>query len=135
MAIEFVREDELDPNTLESITAIIKDKRVLVEGKNVGRMLPGQVVKRVIERISVDFNIYDHTCLHTIFSVRPCGKDPNPNKTNAKYCHYDQVHKDYIYQDSWVDFIVKLFEMHRLTKEKIRQAFNAGEKWDINIYC
>ena len=135
LAIEFVREDELDPDTLESITAIIKDKRVVVEAKNVDGVLPGQVVTKVRERIDVDFVMHDHTCLRTIFSIRPRGKDPEPNKTNVNYCVYDQTHKDYIYQDSWVDFIVKLFEMHRLTKEKIRQAFNADEKWDINIYC
>ena len=47
LAIEFVREDELDPDTLASITAIIKDKRILLEAKNVGRMLPGQVIKKL----------------------------------------------------------------------------------------
>ena len=134
LAIEFVREDELDPDTLDSITAIIKDKPT--EAKNVGKLLAGKVLEKVIERTAnINFNHYDHRCFYTIFSVRPPGKDPNPNKTNIKYCHYDEIHKDYIYQDSWVDFIVKLFEVHRVTKEKIRQAYKADEKWDINKYC
>ena len=42
--------------------------------------------------------------------------------------------KNYAYQESWVDFIVKLFEMHRLTIEKIRLAYKTGEKWSINEY-
>ena len=134
LAIEFVREDELDPDTLESITAIIKDKRVVVEAKNVDGILPGQVVTKVRERIDVDFVMHDHTCLRTIFSIRPREKDPEPNKTNVNYCVYDQTHKDYVYQDIWVDFIVKLYEKYGLTKEKIRQAHNVGEKWDINKY-
>ena len=137
MAIEFVRWDELDSGDKElykKLEVLIKDKRVLVEGKNVGSMLPGQVVEKVLERINVDFKIYDHTCLHTIFSVRPPGNDPNPDKTNTEYCHYDFANNNYAYQDSWVDFIVKLYEKYGLTKEKIRQAYNAGEKWDINKY-
>ncbi len=135
LAIEFVREDELDTDTLESITAIIKNKRVVVEVKNVDGILPGQVVTKVRERINVDFVMHDHTCLRTIFSIRPRGKDPEPNKTNVNYCVYDKTHRDYIYQEIWVDFIVKLFEVHRLTIEEIRRAYNAGEKWDINQYC
>ena len=138
IAVEFVRWDELDSADREmyqKIVTIIKDKQVVFEAKNVGKLRAKEVIKKVHENNLHNFNQYDHMCLYTIFSVRPRRKDPNPNKTNAKYCHYDQVHKDYIYQDSWVDFIVKLFEMHRLTKEKIRQAFNAGEKWDINQYC
>ena len=134
LAIEFVREDEFDPGTLESITAIIKDRNISVEAKNVGRLLPGQVLKKVKEKIQIDFNFHDHKYLYTIFSVRPPGNDPNPDKTNTEYCHYDFANNNYAYQDSWVDFIVKLYEKYGLTKEKIRQAYNADEKWDINKY-
>lgn len=134
LAIEFVREDELNPDMLESITAIIKDKRVIVEAKNVDGCLPGQVVKEVRERSDTDFVMHDHTCLRTIFSIRPRGKDPDPNKTKKEYCVYDQTHKDYIYTNSWVDLIVTLYGKYGLTKEKIRQAYNADEKWDINKY-
>ncbi len=135
LAIEFVPADELALDTRQHITAIIKDKKVSVEGKNVGRLLPGQVVKKVGERIPCSFKQYDHQCLYTILSVRPSGRDPNPGETNTKYCHYDYANKNYVYQDSWVDFIVKLFQVHHLTKEKIRSAYKAGEKWDINQYC
>ena len=37
--------------------------------------------------------------------------------------------------ESWVDFIVKLFEVHPRMKNKIRRAYKAGEKWDISQYC
>ena len=136
LAVEFIRADELDPDTLQHITAIIKDKKMSVEGKNVGRLLPGQVIKRVEERIRHSFKQYDHQSLYTIFSVRPPkNKDPNPNETNTKYCHYDFANENYAYQESWVDFIVKLFEVHRLTIEQIRHAYKNGKKWDINKYC
>ncbi len=137
IAIEFVRWDELDSADREmyqKIVTIIKDKRVVVEAKNVGKLRPKEVIKRVNENILHNFNQYYHMCLYTVFTVRPRGGDPNPNETNTKYCHYDEVHSDYIYQDSWVDFIVKLFEVHRVTKENIRQAYKTDEKWDINKF-
>ena len=133
LAVEFGRADEPDPE--QHIRAIIKDKRVVVEAKNVGKLRAGKVVEKVKEQTRLNFNQYDHKCLYTIFDVRPPGSAPNADETNTEYCHYDEVHKDYIYQESWVDFIVKLFEVHRLTKEEIRLAYKAGEKWDINQYC
>ena len=138
LAIEFVRWNELDLTDKEiyqRIATLIKDRKVPVEAKNVGRFLPGQVAKKVSERIRRNFNQYDHRCLYTIFSVRPPGRDPNPDETNTKYCHYDFANENYAYQESWVNFIVKLFEVHRLTKEKIRDAYKVDEKWDINHYC
>ena len=135
LAVEFVHADELDPDTLQHIRTIIKDKRVVIEARNVGKLRAGKVVEKVKEQTRLNFNQYDHKCLYIIFDVRPPGNAPNPDETNTEYCHYDQVHKDYIYQDSWVDFIVKLFEVHRLTKEEIRIAYKAGEKWDIDKYC
>ena len=135
LAVRFVREDELDPETFEQITAIIKDKRVLVEAKNAGKLLPGKVVEKVKETTPLEFNLHHHRYLYTIFSVRPPGKDPNPENTNTQYCHYDSVNKNYVYQESWVEFIVKIFEVYRLTIEEIHQAYKIDEKWDINKYC
>ena len=138
LAIDFVRWDKLDSKEKEiyqQITTLIKEQKVPVEGKNVGRLLPSKVVKKVKEVTRLDFSLYDHKCLYIVFSVRPPGRYPNPDETNAKYCHYDEVHTDYVYQECWVDFIVKLFEVYRLTREQIRCAYKAGDKWDINKYC
>ena len=137
LAIEFVSWNELDSADKEiyqQITTLIKDRKVSIEGKNVGRFLPGKVVKKVRERIVPNFSQYDHQTLYTIFSIRPSGNDPDPYITNTKYCHYDFANRNYVYQESWVDFIVKLFEVHRLTKEEIRRACQEGEKWDISKY-
>ena len=138
LAVEFVRWDALDPKDRErylKITAIIKDKRVVVEAINSGLLKPREVMRRVKKGTQVDFKQHHHTWLYTIFSVRPPGKDPNPENANTEYCHYDCAHKDYLYQESWVEFIVKLFEVHCLTIEEIRHACKEGEKWDINQYC
>ena len=131
LAVDFSRADEPDSATLRAIT---KDKPVVTEAKNAGQLKPGKVVEKVEEKTRVDFKQHDHTCLYTIFSVRPTGSDPNPHVTNTEYCHYDETHNDYVYQESWVDFIVKLFEVHRRTKKEIRRACQEGEKWNISKY-
>ena len=138
MAIEFVGWDKLDSvdkERYQQTPTLVKDRRIPTEAKNVGRFLPKQVVKKVRERIRRSFVYHDHQALYTIFSVRPPGKDPNPDRTNTKYCHYDFANKKYVYQESWVDFIVKLFEVYHLTIKEIRRAYKAGEKWDISQYC
>ena len=94
LAMEFVRADELDREVVQQLTAIIKDKRVLVEAKNVGKFRVSKIVEKVKETTRLGFNQYHHMCLYTIFSVRPPGKSPNPDCTNTEYCHYDKVHKD-----------------------------------------
>ncbi len=137
IAIDFVRWDELDSASKEryqQIVTLIKDRKEWNEGKNVGRLLPGKVVEKVKAMTHLNFNFHHHRYIYTIFSVRPPGRDPNPGETNTKYCHYDFANENYAYQESWVDFIVKLFEVYRLTIEEIHLAYKIGEKWDINQY-
>ena len=137
LAIEFVRWDELNLNaseTYQHITAIIKDKRVVREAKNVGRLKAGEVMNRVKNQTRVGFNQTHHTWLVNLFSVRPPGNAPNPECTNTEYCHYDFANQNYVYEERWVNFIVELFEVFGFTIEKIHQAYKNGEKWDIRQY-
>lgn len=137
LSIEFIKWDELnssDRDMYQKLEVLIKEKRVPIEAKNVGRMLPGRVVNIVNEKVNVDFKMYDHSCLYTIFSVRPPNADLYPDNTNTEYCHYDFANKNYVYLETWVDFIVKLFEVHSITIKQIRQAYQKKEKWDINQY-
>ena len=137
LAVEFVRWSELDPSdkdTYQHIASIIKDRRVVVEAKNVDTMLPSKVVEKVKQTGLQNFSVYDHTCLYTVFSIRPPKKATTPDSTNTVYCIYDAVHKDYSYKESWVAFIVKLFEKHGLTINQIRRAYNECKKWNIDKY-
>ncbi len=136
LAVEFVRWNELDSldkEKYQKLEILVKDK--LIEGKNVGKMLPGRVVEAVNKKIDLEFKMHDHICLHTIFSVRPSKNDPVPERTNSKFCHYDDANNKYVYLESWVDFIVNLFNEHSLTIKQIRKAHAKKEKWDINEFC
>jgi len=48
-----------------------------------------------------------HTQMWKKHKVRPSSKDEDPKKCETQYCQYDELHKDYIYTDEWVDLLVK----------------------------
>jgi hypothetical protein len=137
-AIEFVRWDllsEEDRQAYDQIATIIKDKTVRVEAANVGRLKPSKVVEQVnnslVER-QISMNI--HTALWQIFNIRPASGADDPFDTNTDFCHYDEPLGDYLYQESWVEFLVNLIQSERFTFEDILQMQRSGNKLDIKEY-
>jgi len=127
LAVEFVNwsslseEDNVDYNKL---LAIIKDKTVIKEGVNSGKLKAGNIVHAIKEDMH-DFSHYDHQCLYTIFSIRPTGaaKEDDPFNTNTEYCHYDEAHDDYLYQEQWLEFIKLGIVNEILTKDFLKIQF------------
>jgi hypothetical protein len=134
-AVEFVRWDELsqeDREAYEKITTIIKDKKVTVEAANVGRLKPGDVVDRVREALpEIGFSMHTHTCLHRLLKIRPPSNSDDPFETNTDFCHYDEAHGDYVYQDSWPEFIIAILQSGRTAVEDIHAAYREKENWDL----
>ncbi|MCC5923122.1 MAG: DUF3644 domain-containing protein [Crocinitomicaceae bacterium] len=138
LAIEFVNWNNLSEEDRENynrLQAIIKDKTVVKEGINPGRIKPGEIVERV-RVVLPDFSHYDHKCLFQIFSVRPSGaeKEIDSFNTNTDYCHYDEAHDDYLYQEEWADFIIKNIQSNRISKEFWKSNFNNGARLNIKDY-
>ena len=96
-------------------------------------MKAGDVVKKISKNTSIkNFNHYDHKCLYFLFSIRPISEEKlDEFKTNIKYCHYDEVHGDYVYQESWPKFIVNLINNNLLTKAQWGLKFKAKDKLNI----
>jgi hypothetical protein len=138
LAVEYVKWDELDEedkNAYEKVTTIIKDKKVRVEGTNVGKLRPGQVLIRVNNVLGDRFlNFYYNTCLCKLFSIRPGSNADDPFDTNTDYCHYDEAHNDYMYQESWPDFIIHIFQSDKVTKDQIQAACKNNEQWRVNNF-
>lgn len=138
LAVEFVNwsslseEDNVDYNKL---LAIIKDKTVIKEGVNSGKMKAGDVVEAV-KVVLNDFSHYDHKCLYTIFSIRPTGasKEEDPFNTNTKYCHYDEAHDDFLYQDFWSEFIISNIQNGKLSKDIWKTHFNQDVRLEIETF-
>jgi hypothetical protein len=138
LAVEFVNWSSLsteDQGNYNKLQAIIKDKTVVKEGINPGKIKAGIVVTSV-KKILPDFSHYDHKCLYTIFSIRPIGKEKenDPFNTNTVYCHYDEAHDDYLYQDCWVDLIIKKIENGELSKEIWKQHFKKKSILEIKEF-
>jgi hypothetical protein len=139
LAIEFVRWDSLseeDKASYEKITTIIKDKVIQKEVINPGRLKPGEVIAKVNDRVAIGINHFDHKCLYFIFSIRPTKIDANtdPFETNTKYCHYDEVHDDYVFQDSWIEFLVGNISSGRLNRIVWKEHFDNKIKLRIEDY-
>ncbi len=136
-AIEFVKLSELsdaDKLLYEQISVIIKDKKVKVEGINIGKLKPSEVVEKVNQKLNNTLKMHLHTCLHKVFSIRPSSGAVDPFDTNPEYCHYDEAHNDYVYQEAWVDFIVHIIQSGRLSFEQIRDMAKRQEKLDISVF-
>lgn len=134
-AVEFVKWDELSESDREAynkITALIKDKKVFIEGANVKKIKPGIVKDRVNEQIApLKITQATHNALWKIFNIRPPTKSDNPFETNSNYCLYDETHNDYVYKEAWVSFIVHLFQSGLITIDQINTY--ARNKVTLNI--
>ncbi len=139
LAIEFVNWSLLnneDRENYEKLSAIIKDKVVTKEVANPGKLKPGEVKNLVNGKITIKINHYDLKCLYYMFSIRPTRNDDNADKfnTNTNYCHYDEVHNDYVYQTDWVEFLIENISTQKLTKEIWVKNYKARKKLKLEDF-
>lgn len=99
LTLTFLRDSELVGT--EHVVAV---KERLVLAANPGKFKPGQVASAVEKQIRRPFSVNHHTAAWKFYQVRASGNDPS--KCEAKYCQYDDAHKDYVYTQDWVDFLV-----------------------------
>lgn len=132
VAIEFVRWSELnedDKANYNELVAIVKDRVVKKEAANVGKLKPGDVLTKVKERCGLEINHHEHKCFYYVFSVRPIAEEQrDPFDTDTTYCHYDEPHGDYVYQESWVDFIVNVLGTNKVTLEQIKEHYKNRQR-------
>jgi hypothetical protein len=107
--IRFVREDEMTPEQRQArdvVQNIVRNKLVPVQNK--GRHKPGTVAKLVSQRLGVRFSPSgQHVAAWRHYKVRPNTDDGHPERTNERYCVYDEPHSDYLYTDAWVEKLAK----------------------------
>jgi len=136
VAIEFVRWSELseeDKASYAQLITIIKDRVIKKEAVNVGKLKPGDVLDEVEARSGIKINHHEHKYLYYVFSIRPTsGEALNPSDTNTAYCHFDETHNDYVYQESWVDFIVDILGNRKMEIEQIKEHYKQRQKLSID---
>jgi hypothetical protein len=137
IAIDFVKWseiDDVDKLNYEKITAIIKDKIIYKEAVNPGKLKPGIIIDK-IKNTGLSFNNFQHRCFYTVFSVRPqTNNSDDPFDTNEQYCHYDDAHRDYLYQEIWADFIINCLSHNLISMEDIKNNYDNNKKLKIEEY-
>jgi hypothetical protein len=102
LAIQFTRFDDLDDEQRAAVEAIGKKGHVIVREQRRpvvghGLLKPTRVAKAVQEEIPFIFNTAHFTTAWKKLGVRPPVGDPHPERTDEKYCLYDERHRDYGY--------------------------------------
>ncbi|MCA9094382.1 MAG: DUF3644 domain-containing protein [Planctomycetaceae bacterium] len=115
VSVEFIKFDPSKPEEMAQymkLTSLIKPSVSHV--LNAGRLKAGDVCKRVepVVKAAIGkdrrFNpSYHHALACEFYKVRPKKGDMHPEKTNVEMCHYDAVHKDYVYTEKWVTFLIE----------------------------
>jgi hypothetical protein len=105
-AIEFIKYDPNHPELYEAIEkSIVATKDTVIPIANLDCLLPKQVCEMVSKRLGKKITIPFHTKAWRFYGVRPKGKAKGAFKKD--FCHPDEVHKDYVYTQAWVDFLVR----------------------------
>ena len=92
-----------DMAALERHVALIRERQIPVV--NAGRYKPTQVAQLVATKLGRAFKVHNHTQAWKMYGVRNSGEDPEG--CNTKYCQFDSVHRDYVYTEEWVAYLVQ----------------------------
>ncbi len=95
------------------------------------------MVEEVKGKCGIKFSHADHKYILAIFSIRPYKEfdpDQDPFETNTKYCHYDEPHNDYLYQECWIDFLVSNIQNNRLNKAIWKKTFDDRQLLNIEKF-
>jgi len=105
LAFEFIKYDPNNKDDLDAYKrdiALIKERTKIVQVANQGKFKPKTIVSIVKDKIGKPFTTTKHTQAYKYYKVRP-----DHDNCKTQYCQYDEPHKDYVYTQEWVDFLVE----------------------------
>ena len=117
--IQFIQYDKLNDEQkaeVGRIPALIKLKQVSVLNDDL--LKAGTVVQKVHAALGnvmterhgkqvQKFNLDTHRRCWQRYEVRPAGTSDKPEFTDQRYCIYDRAHRDYLYTNEWVQFLIR----------------------------
>lgn len=112
LAIQFTRFDDLSDEERTAIEAIGRKGFVVVREQKRGvvghgLLRPKEAAAAIEAEIPFKFTSGLFTKSWKKLKVRPPVADPHPERTNDKYCLYDERHKDYGYTPAYVSKVVR----------------------------
>ncbi|MGW3960596.1 hypothetical protein ACWED2_12300 [Amycolatopsis sp. NPDC005003] len=112
LAVQFTRYDDLTEEQREAVEAIGRKGYVVVRERKRpvvghGLLKPTQAARMIQDRIPFGFTTALFTIAWKKLGVRPLVGDAHPEKTDEKYCLYDERHNDYGCTQAYIDKLVR----------------------------
>lgn len=113
LSMTFVRESDLTDEQRETLDSLSERGLVVVREQNrpvasKGLMKPGVAARKIEAQIPFRFNVYSEFInAWKILGCRPPPGDPLPDRTDERYCVYDEPHRDYLYTAAFVAKMVR----------------------------
>lgn len=111
-AIQFTRWDDMSEEERELVTnlgkrglAVIREQKRAVVGH--GLLRPNEAMRRVAAAIPFRFTSHHFLQAWQIKGIRPRSGDSHPERTDERYCVYDQLARSYGYTEAWVKWLVR----------------------------
>ena len=113
LSITFVREDDLTPSQRGSFEELGRQGAVVVREQNrpvsnLGLMRPTAAAAAIEDRIPFRFRpSSEFPQAWKKLNCRPIAGAKQPQRTDERYCVYDEPHGDYVYKQAFVDKVVR----------------------------
>lgn len=112
LAIQFTRWDDMTEEERAAVMelgrrgqAIIREQKRAVVGH--GLLKPREAEQRIAATIPFRFNSFHFLMAWKIKGIRPPYQDPHPERTDERYCLYDELSCSYGYTEAWVNWLIK----------------------------
>jgi len=111
-ALTFVRESELTPEEKRTLEGLGKSGRVVVREQtwpvaSAGLVKPAIAAKKIEEKVPFKIGVHHVVRAWKKLGCRPPHGSAHPERTDEKYCVYDEPHKDYLFTSVFVDKVAR----------------------------
>lgn len=113
LSLQFVNQRDLTREQQEAATDLAAAGLVITKTKtqavtNADKYKPGQVARQVEAATPFQFNAsHQMARFWRKHKVRPAGRASDPQNTRTDWCVYDSVHRDYLYTEACVKWLIK----------------------------
>lgn len=112
LALQFSRLDDMTEEQKKAVVALGRSGAVITREQsrpvaNAGRIKPRQAAKAIEDSIPFVFTGNSFTAAWKKLGVRPPNGEPHPERTDERYCVYDELHRDYGYTKAYVKKVAK----------------------------
>lgn len=112
LSVQYSRYDDMTDDQRKAVEeagkkglVVVKERQRDVVGK--GLKKPGQVISEVQAQIPFVFHQGHFKKAREVLKVRPPGGSPTPDRTDERYCTYDDLNDNYGYKDAYVKKLVR----------------------------